>query len=54
MEVKGLEGKAFEFTIKWVVDTDYVFDEGTLTYLETLREVGSAEITETKIIERES
>lgn len=54
MEIEGLEGKAFELTIKWVVDARYVFEDEALQYLEYLREIGSAEIIETKLVESES
>ncbi len=53
MEIEGLSKKSFEFTIKWVVDADYALENGTGDYIERLQEVGSTEITNINLIDKE-
>ena len=49
MKVEGLEKKEMVIIIEWIVDAEDVVSEGTEEYLEHLRGIGSADITDIKL-----
>lgn len=49
MRIVGLTNKQFRLTIKWVVDAEVLLEEGTENTLESLREIGEAEITDIEL-----
>ncbi len=51
-DIEGLQGKAFRFTIEWVVNSEYVFDEGIEDSLDKLRETGSVLVKTVDLIDK--
>ena len=53
MKVQGLEKKEFVVTIEWIVDAEDLLSEGTEDRLDELRGVGSAEIVNLELRDKE-
>ncbi len=51
-EIEGLENKAFRFQIEWIVNSEYILEEGIEDYLEKLRETGHAVVKSVDLIDK--
>ena len=52
-EIEGLKQKEFVITIEWLVDCNILLEEGTENTLEELRGIGSADIIDIKLRDKE-
>ena len=53
MNIEGLDKKEFVIAVRWVVDANYMISDGIEQYLENLREIGSAEVTDIELRDKE-
>lgn len=52
VDIEGLQNKAFRFQIEWIVDSEYILEEGIEDYLDKLRENGSAVVKSVDLIDK--